>query len=100
MSRVVFWVAKGLYTDGVASLMARQGMDLCKGWLRAALRNTFAFANWFRGGSCLARARYHVSVDGRKEGEGDGRKLVHGPTEASRGLRGGFAGFAKQGLEF
>ena len=100
--------AKGLCTDGGASLMARQCMDLCKGWLRAASRNTFAFANWLRGGSCLARARYHVSAGGRKEGEvlslrcggerGDGRKLVHGSFAwASRGLRGGFAGLRKTG---
>ena len=64
-----FLVAKGLYTDAGASLMATQGMDLCKGWLRAASRNTFAFANWFHGGSCLARARYHASAGGGKEGE-------------------------------
>jgi len=103
--------AKGLCTDGGASLMARQCMDLCKGWLRAASRNTFAFANWLRGGSCLARARYHVSAGGRKEGEVlslrcGGERVMAGnwSTEASRGLRGGFAGaspgFAKQGLEF
>ena len=109
---VFFLVAKSLYTDGGASLVARQGMDLCKGWLRAASRNTFAFANWFRGGSCLARERYHVSAGGRKEGEvlslrcGSERVAGNWPTEASRGLWGlrraspGFAGFAKQGLEF
>ena len=99
-SKVIFLVAKSLYTDGGASLMARQAMDLCKGWLRAASRNTFAFANWFRGGSCLARERYHVSAGGRKEGEilslrcGSERVAGNWPTEASRGL-GGFAGLRR-----
>ena len=64
-----FLVVKGLCTDAGASLMATQGMDLCKGWLRAASRNTSAFANWFREGSCLARTRYQVSAAGGKEGE-------------------------------
>ena len=65
----MFFVANGLYTDGRASLMATQGMDLCKGWLRTALWNTFAFPKWFRKGSCLARARYRVSADGIMEDE-------------------------------
>jgi len=93
LSRVFFLVAKGLYTDGGASLVATQGMDLCKGWLRAASHNTFAFANWFLGGSCLARARYHVSAGGRKEGEVlslrcGGERVMAGnwSTEALRGL--------------
>ena len=74
--------------------MATQGMDLCKSWLRTASRNTFAFANWSRGGSCLAGARYHVSACAGKEGEVlslrcGGERVMAGKwsTEASRGLR-------------
>ena len=86
---VLFLVAKGLNTDGGFREWLRkasQGLDLCKCWLRAASRNTFTFANWFHGGSCVARARYHGP-----------RRLSVGFAWASRGLRGGFAWLRETG---
>ena len=100
-------VAKGLYTDGRASRMARQGLDLCPGWLRAASRNIFAFPNCFRGGSCVAGARYHVSeqVEERKvrlePRNCGGERVMAGYWSRLRvGFAGASPGFAKQGLEF
>ena len=83
---VFFWLL-----GGFANGYARHGF--VQRWLRTGSRNTFAFANWSRGGSCLAGERYHVSAGGRKEGEvlslrcGSERVAGNWSTEASRGLR-------------
>ena len=53
LEKPFFWAARGLDTDRGASLEATQGMDLCTGWLRAALRNSFAFAR-----QCLSEFLY------------------------------------------
>jgi len=95
MSRVFLFLKAYTLMGGFAR--GYTSMDLCKGWLRATSRNTFAFANCFRGGSCLAyqrwrKGRWGLSLCGNE-------KVFTGnwSTEALNGRR-GLAGLCETGL--